>query len=233
MPRRPGVATAAAGGRHPGLRAPAHPVARAVLGTPPHWVCGRGGASANRLAGVSPTLAQHVVDEFGAELLVLDGGACDVGIESSIVDCSGPHPVLLRPARSNPAASRRRWASPWRRRASARCARPGTLVAHHAPRATVRLYLGANYKAAWPQPVTKGCLRAGGIFPARPSLRRLILRPMLPDAASGPRTVLPPCASWMPRALCEIWVEAPPPDPAWDGVRDRLSRAAATFTDAD
>jgi L-threonylcarbamoyladenylate synthase len=42
-------------------------------------------------------LAQHVVDEFGDDLLVLDGGACRIGIESSIVDCSGSHPMLLRP----------------------------------------------------------------------------------------------------------------------------------------
>ena len=53
--------------------------------------------SANRFGRISPTRAQHVVDEFDADLLVLDGGDCEVGIESTIVDCSGRTPTLLRP----------------------------------------------------------------------------------------------------------------------------------------
>ena len=52
--------------------------------------------SANRFGRVSPTTAAHVVDEFGAALLVLDGGATRLGIESAIVDCASGRPVLLR-----------------------------------------------------------------------------------------------------------------------------------------
>jgi tRNA threonylcarbamoyl adenosine modification protein (Sua5/YciO/YrdC/YwlC family) len=108
LPRRPGVATAATGGQDSvGLRCPAHPVAHAVLqacaapgdgpelGGPPVW--GLAAPSANRFGRVSPTTAQHVQDELGADLLVLDGGPCDVGIESTIVDCTRGVPVLLRP----------------------------------------------------------------------------------------------------------------------------------------
>src|SRR5439155_16410228 len=58
---------------------------------------GVAGPSANRFGRVSPTTAQHVSQEFGDALLVLDGGPCDVGIESSIVDCTRGQPVLLRP----------------------------------------------------------------------------------------------------------------------------------------
>ena len=85
LPRRPGVATAATGGQDSvGLRCPAHPVAHAVLqacsatgdgpelGGPPVW--GLAAPSANRFGRVSPTTAQHVQDELGADLLVLDGG---------------------------------------------------------------------------------------------------------------------------------------------------------------
>jgi L-threonylcarbamoyladenylate synthase len=61
-------------------------------------VAGVAAPSANRFGRVSPTLAQHVIEEFEPGLMVLDGGACDVGIESSIVDCSREHPALLRPA---------------------------------------------------------------------------------------------------------------------------------------
>src|SRR5262245_51642839 len=80
------------------LRSPAHPVARALmeqcsrLGVP-----GLAAPSANRFGRVSPTTAAHVSEEFGAELTVLDGGPCELGIESAIVDCSGAAPVLLRP----------------------------------------------------------------------------------------------------------------------------------------
>ena len=95
LPRKSGIAAAAAGGQDSiGLRCPAHPVALAFL-----KACNTGvaGPSANRFGRVSPTTAQHVRQEFGDGLLVLDGGPCDVGIESSIVDCTRGRPVLLRP----------------------------------------------------------------------------------------------------------------------------------------
>lgn len=98
LPRKPGVAAAAAGGQDSiGLRCPSHPVALAFL-----KACNTGvaGPSANRFGRVSPTTAQHVQQEFGDGLLVLDGGPCEVGIESSIVDCTRGRPVLLRPGKS-------------------------------------------------------------------------------------------------------------------------------------
>ncbi len=101
LPRREGVAGAATGGQDSvGLRCPSHPVARALLQAcaalePP--VHGLAAPSANRFGRVSPTTAAHVEAEFGDALWVLDGGACEVGIESSIVDCTRGVPVLLRP----------------------------------------------------------------------------------------------------------------------------------------
>jgi L-threonylcarbamoyladenylate synthase len=101
LPRRDGVAAAAAGGQNSvGLRCPSHPVAQALLkslatGTRPVW--GLAAPSANQFGRVSPTTAAHVQSEFGDDLLVLDGGACEVGIESTIVDCTRGLPVLLRP----------------------------------------------------------------------------------------------------------------------------------------
>lgn len=90
-----------------GLRCPAHPVAQALLEA---FKAGQGGLaapSANRFGRVSPTTAQHVIDEFGAVgegpvAAVLDGGSCDVGIESTIVDLTridSVGPALLRPGR--------------------------------------------------------------------------------------------------------------------------------------
>lgn len=237
VPRRPGVATAAAGGADTlALRAPAHPVARAVLAAAAALgVRGVAAPSANRFGRVSPTLAQHVVDEFGAELLVLDGGACDVGIESSIVDCSGPHPVLLRPGQIEPgrieAALGQPLAPPGERAVRA----PGTLAAHYAPRATVRLFTSAQLQsrlaAARDQGLPEGLAVYSRLAPAPAA--GLILRPMPPDAAQAAHELFATLRELDAQGAREIWVEAPPPDPAWDGVRDRLSRAAATFTDAD
>lgn len=78
-----------------GLRVPSHPVARALLQK-------FGGAiaapSANRFGHVSPTRIEHVRAEFGDSLpLILEGGQCEVGLESTIIDCSGPHISILRP----------------------------------------------------------------------------------------------------------------------------------------
>src|SRR5690606_33815511 len=108
LPRRAGRASAAAGGQDSiGLRCPAHPVAQALLAAcaalqPP--ICGVAPPSANRFGRVSPTTAAHVQSEFGPELLVLDGGPCEVGIESTIVDCTRGVPVLLRPGAISRAA---------------------------------------------------------------------------------------------------------------------------------
>ena len=103
VPRREGVANAAAG-RHPtiGLRSPAHPAAQAVLrALLQRGVPGLAAPSANRFGSVSPTTAQHVLQEFGEAVPVLDAGACPVGIESTIIDCSRCVPVLLRPGAIN------------------------------------------------------------------------------------------------------------------------------------
>ena len=77
------------------VRVPAHPVALALLGALDRPLAA---PSANRFGELSPTKAQHVVLGLGASVpLVLDGGPCGVGVESTIVDLSGPEPRLLRP----------------------------------------------------------------------------------------------------------------------------------------
>ena len=84
-----------AGGKTVAVRCPAHPVFRAVLAK-----CGfpLAAPSANRSNRVSPTRAEHVVDQLGGRIpLVLDGGACDLGIESTVLDLTGDTPTLLRP----------------------------------------------------------------------------------------------------------------------------------------
>ena len=77
------------------VRCPAHNAARAVI-----RALGRPVAapSANRFGAVSPTTASHVVADLGSDIdIVLDGGECDVGLESTIVDCTTGHYEVLRP----------------------------------------------------------------------------------------------------------------------------------------
>ena len=98
LKKRPEVSGLITGGQDTiGLRVPAHPVAQKLLQA-------FGGAlaapSANRFGRISPTTAEHVIAEFGRDqtvAAVIDGGACPVGVESTILDLSGDQPRLLRP----------------------------------------------------------------------------------------------------------------------------------------
>jgi L-threonylcarbamoyladenylate synthase len=229
LPRRPGVAAAAAGGQDSiGLRCPSHPVAQALL-----RACGLGLAapSANRFGRVSPTTAAHVQAELGTALLVLDGGPCPVGIESTLVDCTRGAPVVLRPGQITreqlQAACGRSVGQPGEPDAAAPRA-SGTLESHYAPQARVRLMqadelaqrvqaLGtlANNLALWsrePPPQ----LGAGVLWRAQP-----------PRAQDAARELFATLRELDLHGVQQIWVELPPETPDWEGVRDRLKRAAA------
>ena len=89
-----------------GLRVPGHPVALELLrrfAAVAGEHAGIAAPSANRFGRISPTTAAHVQEELGDQVpLILDGGACKVGIESTIVDCSRGQPVVLRPGHIAP-----------------------------------------------------------------------------------------------------------------------------------
>jgi L-threonylcarbamoyladenylate synthase len=119
-----------------GLRVPSHPVARSLLAAFAR-LGGRGVAapSANRFGHVSPTTAAHVADDLGDAVdLILDGGPCEVGIESTIVSFAGGAPALLRPGAIAPAAIAAILGFPPRSHDRAVPRAPGTLASHYAPR---------------------------------------------------------------------------------------------------
>ncbi|MFM7332639.1 MAG: L-threonylcarbamoyladenylate synthase, partial [Brachymonas sp.] len=99
VPRKPGIAKASAGGQDSiGLRCPSHPLALELLREcAQRGVHGVSAPSANKFGKVSPTTAEHVRQEFEGAVPVLDGGACQMGIESTIIDCTRGAPILLRP----------------------------------------------------------------------------------------------------------------------------------------
>lgn len=119
------------------LRAPAHRVAARLLDA-------FGGAlaapSANRSGSVSPTTAAHVLDGLAGRIAaVLDGGACRVGLESTIVGFEGDRPVLLRPGGLPVEAIAEALGRLVEAPASAGITAPGQLASHYAPRARLRL----------------------------------------------------------------------------------------------
>jgi L-threonylcarbamoyladenylate synthase len=119
------------------LRVPAHPVAQELL---QRFGSAIAAPSANRFGSVSPTTAQHVRDDLGDAVdLVLDGGPCDVGVESTIVDLSGPEPVLLRPGGIPREALEHALGAPIRQLSSPAVRAPGQHPLHYAPRARVIL----------------------------------------------------------------------------------------------
>jgi L-threonylcarbamoyladenylate synthase len=232
--RRPDRGAAAAGGQDSiGLRCPSHPVAHALLvacaqAAPP--VLGLAGPSANKFGRVSPTTAQHVASEFGDELLVLDGGPCRVGIESAIVDCSRGVPVLLRPGQLTreqlEAACGERLRLPDELAQTPRAS--GTLETHYAPRARVRLMDAKSLQTALD---LLGAEAKGIAIYSRVILttrsEKVVRRRMPDDAAETARQLFAVLRDFDEQGVSLIWVETPPAAEEWDGVRDRLQRAAA------
>ena len=232
VPRRPGVASSAAGGHATvALRAPAHPVARAVLAAARELgVAGVAAPSANRFGRVSPTLARHVVEEFGPALMVLDGGACEVGIESTIVDCSRGHPALLRPGLLSRTRIEAVLGEPLAQADATAPKASGTLAAHYAPSARVRLLDADALALRFATAAASAGLEGVAVY-SRARLPAWRWQAMPADPAAAAHELFAVLRLMDAAGAREIWVEAPPRDPAWDGVRDRLSRAAAAFTD--
>ena len=239
VPRSAGVAKACAGGQSTiGLRCPDHPVALALLrAAAARGVPGIAAPSANRFGRLSPTCAAHVVAELGDEsgLRVLDGGDCPVGIESTIIDCSRGRPVLLRPGTLTRQAIEVVLGEPLLERDAGAPRASGTLETHYAPRARVRL-LGSDQLHAELEKFTAA--RSGEAAAALPTLAVYSRQPLPAQAAAIHQTMPAGAAavahelfsvlrSFDDRGARQIWVELPPADAQWDGVRDRLARAAA------
>jgi L-threonylcarbamoyladenylate synthase len=231
LKRAPGIPDAVSGGQDTvGLRCPSHPVAIALLRA---FKGGQGGIaapSANKFGHVSPTTAQHVQDEFGQDgtvAMVLDGGASQVGIESTIVDLSrlATHgPVLLRPGHISAAAI----AAVIDQLPTAPDAQAprasGTLESHYAPHTPVAMQDSATLAGTLQRLAAKGrkvaLIHYSGLGPSYAEVR-------LPATPDGFAHALYAALRAMDGFGADlILVEAPPADGAWLGVNDRLRRAA-------
>jgi len=240
LKRAPGVPKAVTGGQDTvGVRVPAHPLALALLrayvqaGGGHNGLCGIAAPSANRFGRISPTDAGHVRDELGdAVSLVLDGGPCDVGIESTIIDLSrdGMPPRLLRPGHITPEQIEEVIGEmpelPDSMKPAGVPRVSGSLDAHYAPLTPMRLVATTGIVQAieMEQRAGKRC----GVL--------LYTEQMLPHVHSSCQLLGTPdgYARGLYAALREldqagnevILVEAIPATPAWNAVADRLRRAA-------
>jgi len=226
LPRAADVSDLVTGGQATvAVRVPAHPVARRLLAA---FGDGIAAPSANRYGHVSPTRAQHVRDEFGNSLRwLLDGGDCDVGLESTIVDCSGAVPRLLRPGSITLAQLRAVVAQVEAGAAQDSPRVPGSDAAHYAPGTALAI-------------VADAALEDGVARSAAAGRRSAVL------ACRAPRGAVS-CAAWIDAGAdatryghdlyanlreldragaARILVQAAPAGAAWEAVRDRLSRAA-------
>ncbi|WP_334132899.1 L-threonylcarbamoyladenylate synthase, partial [Silanimonas lenta] len=229
LPRAANVPDEVTGGQDTvGLRVPAHPVAQALLRA---FEGGVAAPSANRFGHISPTTAQHVRDEFGdAVPVVLDGGECEIGLESTIVDLSGETPRILRPGKISrpeieaiigPVAEGANGDSP---RAS------GTLASHYAPRAQVEVLARAPLVARYKELQKRG-QRVAALLRGQPF--KDIEGEVLPaDLAGYGHALYAALRRLDARGFEVLLAELPPHTAAWAAVNDRLRRASAP-RDAD
>ena len=207
-----------AGGPTVAVRCPAHPVAQALLEAAGVPVAA---PSANRSTGLSPTRAEHVLKSLGGRIdLVLDGGPCTGGIESTVVDVTGGVVRLLRPGLVTvPMLEEVVGTVEIGAKANGPARSPGQMEKHYSPRTRLRLVDGNDLVDDFLEAQSAG-LRAGvmslygpGALPNEPAAYATELYHRLHELDA--------------QGLDLILVELPPDTPDWAAVRDRLTRAAA------
>lgn len=143
-----------------GLRVPAHPLALELLRA---FAGGIAAPSANRFGRVSPTCAEHVRADLGDAVdVLLDGGACGVGVESTILDLTGPRPLLLRPGGVTAERIESLLGVEIERHAPPDVRAPGMLASHYAPRARVEIVKGESL-ASRAEALTRGGERVAAL----------------------------------------------------------------------
>lgn len=229
VPRHPSIPdSVTAGLPSVALRVPAHPVAHALLRAAGVPVAA---PSANRSTEVSPTTAQHVARSLGERVdVIVDGGPCPVGIESTVLSLTGPVPTLLRPGTISiddlrPVIGEVALPSADPHATAARPS-PGMMDRHYAPRAELRLFNDpAQVQSDTGVPTAVLVMPDGRARGGSPS--RFDVMEMPADPAAYASRLYSLLHELDDRGYARVWVQQPPDAPAWAGVRDRLRRAAS------
>jgi L-threonylcarbamoyladenylate synthase len=225
LPKARQVPTAVTGGQDTiALRVPSHPVAQRLLKA---FGGGIAAPSANRFGRISPTTAQHVREDLGQDVdLVIDGGPCTVGIESTIVDLTGPQPVVLRPGHVNSKQIEDALLIQLSASTPASPRAPGTLPVHYAPRTPLKA-VSADMLDAFLRKDAAAVPTAVLARRGRPRDTKAALWQVAPTTADEYGQQFYALLRRLDNAGCGlIVVELPPELTEWAAVRDRLDRAA-------
>ena len=225
--RAPGVSDAVTGGQDTvGLRIPSHPVAHALL---TKFGGGVAAPSANRFGRVSATTSQHVKQEFGDGVdCVLEGGASEIGIESTIVAVTGARVVLLRPGHISAREIEQAAGMPLAAPDAGSPRAPGTLAAHYAPQTPLLVMEGdllLELAASLTRQGKRVAVLARGA--PQPLLTGLTWIAAPPDAPAYAHDLYANLRALDAAGCDAILVEKLPLQPEWAAVIDRLDRAAA------
>jgi L-threonylcarbamoyladenylate synthase len=227
LKRQPDVPDAVTGGQDTvGLRVPGHPLALELLKS---FGGGVAAPSANRFGHVSPTTAQHVHDELGAAVaMVLDGGPCRVGIESTIVDLTGPQSRILRPGMISAADLGRVLGRVPGTGDDAVPRVSGSLESHYAPRTPLAL-LQPDVVIFAVREALAANQRIGVIAPMASPLsdERIAWREIAGDHAGFAHEIYARLRELDSLGCARIVVQKPPQAENWRAVNDRLQRAVA------
>ncbi len=201
-----------------GLRVPGHPAALALLRA---FGDGVAAPSANRFGRISPTRAEHVLAELGERVgLILDGGASQIGLESTILDLSGGKARVLRPGgiRLEALAAVLGYRPEVVKKAEARAS--GTLKSHYAPCTPARLVSAAELDELG------GSSRVGVLSRREePAAFAGVWKTLPSDAEGYAYTLYAALRDLDALGLGQLYLEAVPTTDAWLAVRDRLRRA--------
>ncbi len=219
------------------IRCPSHPWMRELLkefaGDDHHAVTA---PSCNTFGRISPTSAQHVADDLGVKPagkldMILDGGVCEVGVESTIINLSGARPEILRHGAVTREMLEAALGVPVPDAGSDAPRASGRLKSHYAPKTKVKLLTanalrttladGSTKAAILVREATKAALEADGLLPATGVLTA-------PEAEAAYAHALYENLHRLDAFGADvILIECPPTTPDWAAVNDRLGRAAA------
>jgi L-threonylcarbamoyladenylate synthase len=215
LPHRGQVSSLITGGQSSlAVRMPRHPLFLEILARLGHPLVA---PSANRFGQVSPTTAQHVLDEFGGEVAVVDGGPCQVGLESTIYDVAGQK--ILRPGHISQAAIEA-VIGPLQGSAQPSPRVPGSLASHYAPRTPAFWWTGQSRRGRW------------GWLGFSEAAQAQAVERLSPDPVQAAQQLYAALRRLDRLGLDCIWVEPLPTGLDWLAVADRLSRAL-TFQEED
>lgn len=229
-----------------GIRIPNHPVAQQLLKA---FGGGLAAPSANRFGYISPTSAEHVRQDLGDVVdIILDGGNCGIGIESTIIDCSGDAPKILRPGMISEKdifeLLRLGTSLRWGDTAEKTPRVSGALPSHYAPRTLTRLLSAQTIDEILKNPEAKNIVVISSRKPIAPHVKlydsRLPHREPYIDPNISSWIVMPsdPHAyahqlyeqlHFADSLMCqEILIEEIPNTPEWNGIRDRIVKASSS-----